>query len=231
MHKNSSYIGCLLLALLILTGCLKDEVGGIRIATDTTVDVHAVTRQVGYFLFHAGGPWTATSSAPWLRVVKDSGPGGTDTLFVVTTEKNLTGTDRMAQVVIRSGGYDEVLKVKQTGEYALFDLDPKTYTVPAEGGLMDVTFRTNVPDSLQLYVSSSFAERLEDLREKESARTRKEAEGSLNWLQVVPNATKDTLRGYFLLAISHRQYAGRVDLDSLLIVQPPLPASDSETKE
>jgi len=96
--KKSAMIVCLLLALSLLAGCLKDEVGGVRLSSDGPVEMYSVPRQVAVMLFHTGGAWTATTDATWLKVKKESGTGGTDTLIIVTTEKNLTGAPRTALV-------------------------------------------------------------------------------------------------------------------------------------
>ena len=69
-------IVCLLLALSLLAGCLKDEVGGVRLSSDGPVEMYSVPRQVAVMLFHTGGAWTATTDATWLKVKKESGTGG-----------------------------------------------------------------------------------------------------------------------------------------------------------
>ena len=79
--------------LMLLAGCLQDKVGGVKMYSEPNVVVYSVANQTSMFLFYASGPWTATSPVPWLEVTKASGPGGTDTLKVMTTQKNLTGQD------------------------------------------------------------------------------------------------------------------------------------------
>ena len=117
-------------------------------------------------LFHTGGPWTATTSSPWIEVLKKSGAAGTDTLIVRTTEKNLTGKRRLAYVIGELDGERQSVDVWQRDEYAVFS--EKTFNLPAEGGLLDVVFHTNCLDSLQLYVTTSLVEFLEDTRKKDS---------------------------------------------------------------
>lgn len=208
--------------LLLLAGCLKDEVGGVRVATDATVELYSVPRQTALLLFHAGGPWQASCPAPWLKIVKERGEGGTDTLVVVTTEKNLTGSSRTTQVTLESGGHTTTVPIVQTGEYALFDIENKEYVMPAEGGLLDVSFRTNTPDSLMLYVSVALADYLVDTRKEDStasARTRDEKKGSLKWLRVLPNETDSIREGRFFLSIAHKKTGMRIDLDTLHFIQ------------
>lgn len=225
--KKSAVIVCVLLVVSLLAGCLKDEVGGVRLVTDSSVEVYSVPRQVASFLFHSGGPWTATADVPWLKVVKENGPGGTDTLIIVTTEKNLTGAPRTALVTVESGGQREVVNVKQSEEYAV--LDVKEVMVPAEGGLLDVKFRTNVADSLQLYVSSHLAQYLVDTRDSTAKVRGEEKDGTLGFLKVLPNDSTGVRLGLFFLSIKNR-HGGRLDLDTLLFSQPPLHGDSTKTE-
>lgn len=217
--KKCAVIACVLLTLSVLVGCLKDEVGGVRFATDSSVEVYPVPRQVAMFLFHTGGPWTATTDASWLKITKESGQGGTDTLIVMTTEKNLTGSVRTAQVFVESGGQREVVDVKQSDEYAV--LEVKEIVMPAEGGPLDVKFRTNVADSLQLYVTSSLAQYLVDTRDTTKTTRGEEKTGTLSWLHVLPNDSTGIRSAFFFLAINNK-HGGRLDLDTLLFHQLPL---------
>jgi hypothetical protein len=215
--------------ILLLAGCLKDEVGGVRVATDSTVEVYSVPRQTALFLFHAGGPWKASCPASWLKIVRDRGEGGTDTLVVVTTELNLTGRERTTQVTLESEGYTEVVQVRQTDDYAQFDIPDKQLTMPAEGGLLDVGFRTNRPDSLMLYVSVSLADYLVDTRKEDSTNTadsRSEKQGTLKWLKVLPNESDSIREGYFFLSIAHKRTGMRVDLDTLHFRQSGITSGD-----
>ena len=224
MKKMTVLLG--FLAMLLLAGCLKDEVGGIRVMSDSTVELYSVPHQVAMQLFHTGGPWTASCPASWVKVAKESGPGGRDTLTVITTEKNVTGSERTTQVTIESGGERITIPVRQRGDYALFD--PKDFVMPAEGGVLDVTFRTNVPDSLMLYVSNHLASLLIDTR-KDSANTSRaeeEAIGRLDWLRVRANASDSTRIGYFFLSINTK-YGNRIDLDTLHFKQLPGIVPDS----
>ena len=218
LMKRSAIIVCVLLMLNLMVGCLKDEIGGVRITTEGAVELYPVPQQTAMFLFYTGGPWKAATDVSWLKITKESGPGGTDTLFIVTTEKNLTGAVRTAQVTIESDGVTKSVDVRQSGEYAIFD--QKEVVMFAEGGPLEVTFRTNVADSLQLYVSGYLAKYLVDTRKQDStAETRAdEMRGSLKWLKVLPNESDSTHIGYFFLSINNPR-GGRIDLDTLHFVQ------------
>lgn len=231
LKVRKTILGCLVAVAFLVVGCLQDEVGGVRVATDTSVDVYSVTRQVGMFLFHTGGPWTASCDESWLKLVKESGPGGTDTLFVITTEKNLTGSERMAQIVIESAGNRQKLFVRQSAEYALFD--QREIVMTADGGPLDVTFRTNVADSLELYVTAYLAKYLVDTRDSDStARSRaEEMHGSLKWLRVMPNDSDSIRFGSFILSISNPNSGQRIDLDTLKFTQMSRYQSDKADSE
>ena len=186
--------------LFLMVGCLQDKVGGVRIYSEPSAEMYSISNQVSMFLFHSSGAWTATSSEPWLKVMKESGPGGTDTLIVMTVEKNLTGQERRVLVNLVADGEIRTVDIKQRDEYAEFDQEE--FNLPAEGGMLEVTFRTNSPDSLQLYVTGTLAKYLEDTRKKDSTNTtRAESKGKLNWLRVLPNTDTISRDGFFYLAI------------------------------
>jgi hypothetical protein len=209
--------------LMLLAGGLQDKVGGVKMYSEPNVVVCSVANQTSMFLFYASGPWTATSPVPWLEVTKASGPGGTDTLKVMTTQKNLTGQERRALVELVADGELTTVEVMQRDEYAEFDRD--TIKLPAEGGMMDVDFRANERDSLQLYVTGSLVEFLEDTRKKDSTKASraedKEFKGTLNFLRVLPNTDTLARDGHFVLAIGigNERYIG---LDTLVFHQDGL---------
>ena len=209
--------------LMLLAVCLQDNGGGVKMYSEPNVVVYSVANQTSMFLFYASGPWTATSPVPWLEVTKASGPGGTDTLKVMTTQKNLTGQERRALVELVADGELTTVEVMQRDEYAEFDRD--TIKLPAEGGMMDVDFRANERDSLQLYVTGSLVEFLEDTRKKDSTKASraedKEFKGTLNFLRVLPNTDTLARDGHFVLAIGigNERYIG---LDTLVFHQDGL---------
>ena len=206
---------------MLLAGCLQDKVGGVRIYSDPSAELYSVANQTSLFLFHASGPWKATSPEPWLQVIKESGPGGTDTLKVMTTQKNLTGVERKAVVTLVADGELHTVEITQRDEYA--EWDQEEFNLPAEGGMMEVSFKTNATDSLQLYVSSHLFQYLEDTRKKDSTQTdtraeKKEGKGNLNWMRVLPNTDTIPRKGYFFLAIGVGENR-HVSLDTLKFYQ------------
>ena len=87
-QRQFTFWACLVATVLLLAGCLQDKVGGVRIYSEPSAEFYSIPNQTGLFLFHSSGPWKATSPEPWLQVLKESGPGGTDTLKVMTTQKS-----------------------------------------------------------------------------------------------------------------------------------------------
>ena len=121
---------CLVATVVLLVGCLQDKVGGVRIYSEPNAELYSISNQVSLFLFHASGPWKAESPVPWLQVLKETGPGGTDTLKVMTCEKNLTGVERSALVTLVSDGELRTVEIKQRNEYAEFDREE--FNLPME---------------------------------------------------------------------------------------------------
>lgn len=220
-QRQFTFWTCLVATVLLLAGCLQDKVGGVRIYSDPSAELYSVANQTSLFLFHASGPWKATSPEPWLQVMKESGPGGTDTLKVMTTQKNLTGVERKAVVTLVADGESHTVEITQRDEYA--EWDQEEFNLPAEGGMMEVSFKTNATDSLQLYVSSHLFQYLEDTRKKDSTQTdtraeKKEGKGNLNWMRVLPNTDTIPRKGYFFLAIGVGENR-HVSLDTLKFYQ------------
>ena len=220
-QRQFTFWTCLVATVLLLAGCLQDKVGGVRIYSDPSAELYSVANQTSLFLFHASGPWKATSPEPWLQVMKELGPGGTDTLKVMTTQKNLTGVERKAVVTLVADGELHTVEITQRDEYA--EWDQEEFNLPAEGGMMEVSFKTNATDSLQLYVSSHLFQYLEDTRKKDSTQTdtraeKKEGKGNLNWMRVLPNTDTIPRKGYFFLAIGVGENR-HVSLDTLKFYQ------------
>ena len=220
-QRQFTFWTSLVATVLLLAGCLQDKVGGVRIYSDPSAELYSVANQTSLFLFHASGPWKATSPEPWLQVIKESGPGGTDTLKVMTTQKNLTGVERKAVVTLVADGELHTVEITQRDEYA--EWDQEEFNLPAEGGMMEVSFKTNATDSLQLYVSSHLFQYLEDTRKKDSTQTdtraeKKEGKGNLNWMRVLPNTDTIPRKGYFFLAIGVGENR-HVSLDTLKFYQ------------
>ena len=204
--------------MLLLAGCLQDQVGGVRVYSDPSVELFSIPNQTSEFLFYASGPWQASSPVPWLQVLKESGPGGTDTLKVVTTQKNLTGEVRTAVVTIVADGEVKTVVVTQRDEYAEFDQDE--FSLPAEGGMLDLSLKSNFRDSLVLYVTGALAKYIEDTRDEDSTQqaTRTEFKGKINWLRVLPNTDTVPRRGFFYLALAVDENR-HISLDTLKFQQ------------
>ena len=220
-QRQFTFWSCLVATVMLLAGCLQDKVGGVRIYSEPSAELYSIPDQTGMFLFHSSGPWKASCTEPWLQVLKESGPGGTDTLKGMTTQKNLTGEERTAIVTLLADGEMRTVEVKQRDEYA--EWDQEEFSLPAEGGMMEVGFRTNATDSLQLYVTSQLFQYLVDTRKKDSTNTetraeRKEGKGTLNWMRVLPNTDTVPRKGYFYLAIGVGENR-HVSLDTLHFYQ------------
>lgn len=228
-QKSPTLLPLLLLFLLTLYSCMKDEVGGVRIVTDEKQTVYSVPQQSVPIGFYAGGDWTATTTANWLQLLPDHGEGGrANTLVAATTALNRTKAVRSALVSITSGGMTQTVTITQSDEYAVFSCD--TLDMTAEGGKINVGFETNAPDSLRLYVSSTLGEYLVNERDSaakaagsrvmtQTAKSRAATFTSrLDWLRLLPNTTSYARSGILLLAI-HDKKGLRLDLDTLHIRQ------------
>ena len=133
--------------VLLLVGCIADEVGGVYLLTETVDDMPSAKNHSAEVYFQAGDTWKARSSADWLVVDPTEGESGRNGIVLRTVEANHSRERRMATVTIESGGKQQLLTVWQRNEYALFD--PKVYTVAAEGGEVEMSFTSNVAkDSL-----------------------------------------------------------------------------------
>ena len=107
----------------IVAGCAKDEVGGVSISSGEVTELYAVTNVSQEVKFFAGDTWEASCSANWLTFSPKSGGEGANTITVSTTSTNRTKSNRVAQLVITSGGKKRTVTVKQSNEYAVFDAD------------------------------------------------------------------------------------------------------------
>ena len=113
--------------ILLLVGCIADEVGGVYLLTETVDDMPSAKNHSAEVYFQAGDMWKARSSADWLAVDPTEGESGRNGIVLRTVEANHSRERRMATVTIESGGKQQLLTVWQRNEYALFD--PKVYTV------------------------------------------------------------------------------------------------------
>ena len=134
-----SYLLSLTVVLTVaLGGCVADEVGGVYIVSDEPESMYPVANHVVELFFQAGGDWTATTSTDWLEVSPNHGEGGRNVVTVKTIAANKTKAERTALLTISSGGKQESLTIRQSGDYAIFD--KKEYVVDAEGGPLSISF-------------------------------------------------------------------------------------------
>ncbi|MBQ9216056.1 MAG: hypothetical protein IJ159_04785 [Prevotella sp.] len=201
---------------ILLAGCVKDDMGGVMIKSNTASELLCVAENSGVVSFYASGRWTATTVVPWLSIEPTEGLGGEtlQALTIMTTEMNRTGEVRTAAVIITSGGKDEVLEIHQRGEYATFDVHE--FVIPAAGGAVDVGYQTNVErGKLHLYCTTS----MKDWLQTDNASTL----GSLGYIRLLPNDDSAGRDGYFYLMIeTEGDHPQRLQLDALHIIQKGL---------
>ena len=195
--------------VLLLVGCLADEVGGVYLVSEGAGEMPSAKDFGTEVFFQAGDTWRAWSSAPWLSIDPKEGKSGRNGIVMRTVEANHTKTRRMATVTIESGGKQQLLTVWQRNDYALFD--PKEYVVDAEGGEVQMTFSSNVSkDSLLImyYPQEWFA-----FVEDSSKNTRvADWDGKIKTLLVQPNTEEMEREAFFLLVLSG---ARRIDYQVL----------------
>ncbi|MBR0049710.1 MAG: hypothetical protein IJP74_10405 [Prevotella sp.] len=179
-------------------GCVgDDDAVDITVTGSATAEVPAVTNQSTTLSFNAGGSWKASCDASWLTLSPREGESGSNTITLTTTQTNRTKSLRSASLTITSGSTKKTVTVRQKDEYAIFDKDE--YEVEAEGGVINVSFVTNVTDGrLRLYGTESLSGWVESRR---SVATRAEAKGYFNAINVSPNTSKQAREGAFFLGI------------------------------
>jgi len=203
------------MAVLLIASCSEDEANSITLTTTGTTELYSVTNQSADIKFKASSSWKASSGANWLTVSPKSGEAGNHVITVATTATNRTGSSRVSNVTIESGGTQKTISVKQRGEYAIFDRDE--LNVPSEGGTYRVDFRTNLEDDqLHIYASVSLEDWLKDT--ESDARTRAEYKGYLYPMRLLPNESTNARDGALFFAMLDN--AGTpILLDTLFIYQ------------
>ena len=203
------------MAVLLIASCSEDEANSITLTTTGTTELYSVTNQSADVKFKASSSWKASSGANWLTVSPKSGEAGNHVITVATTATNRTGSSRVSNVTIESGGTQKTISVKQRGEYAIFDRDE--LNVPSEGGTYRVDFRTNLEDDqLHIYASVSLEDWLKDT--ESDARTRAEYKGYLYPMRLLPNESTNARDGALFFAMLDN--AGTpILLDTLFIYQ------------
>lgn len=196
-----SYLLSLTVILTVaLGGCVADEVGGVYIVSDEPESMYPVANHVVELFFQAGGDWTATTSTDWLEVSPNHGEGGRNVVTVKTIAANKTKAERTALLTISSGGKQESLTIRQSGDYAIFD--KKEYVVDAEGGPLSISFTSNM-DRENLYVSYQKLEWISWTQPVSG--TRADWQGWLKELTVSPNPTGEERQAIFILSTYSRR--------------------------
>ena len=184
--------------VLLLVGCIADEVGGVYLVSEGTGEMPSAKDFGAEVFFQAGDTWRAWSSASWLSIDPKEGKSGRNGIVMRTVEANHTKTRRVATVTIESGGKQQLLTVWQRNDYALFE--PREYVVDAEGGKVNMTFSSNVSkDSLLIrYLPVSWLE-----WEDDSAKTRvADWNGKVRTLVAKPNPRETERIAYFVLVLT-----------------------------
>jgi hypothetical protein len=183
-----------------LTGCVADEVGGVYLVSEEPESMYPVANHFMEIHFQAGGDWTAATSADWLEVTPNHGTGGRNAVMIKTTETNKTRAERSTLLTISSGGKQESMTIRQSGDYAIFD--EKEYIMDAAGGTLSITFTSNM-DRSNLYVSY---QRLEWITWTDPvSTTRTDWKGRLKELTISPNTSEEEREAIFVLSTYSRR--------------------------
>ena len=213
---HSCALPALLLSLLLTAACTGDDdlTSNIVMKTANEVTLLPTKDEQATFLFEAPAAWTATTTASWLSLSPTKGSKGDASLVVTATSTNRTGSSRRALVNINIGSTHKSLAVNQSGEYALFD--KKIYTIGAEGGQIQMTFRSNITNTDALLVAYTPVDWLSF--EGQDA-TRAEWNGAMNAITVMPNNAREQRAADFAMALSRGSDGTWVNLDTATIVQ------------
>ena len=213
---HSCALPALLLSLLLTAACTGDDdlTSNIVMKTTNEVTLLPTKDEQATFLFEAPAAWTATTTASWLSLSPTKGSKGDASLVVTATSTNRTGSSRRALVNINIGSTHKSLAVNQSGEYALFD--KKIYTIGAEGGQIQMTFRSNITNTDALLVAYTPVDWLSF--EGQDA-TRAEWNGAMNAITVMPNNAREQRAADFAMALSRGSDETWVNLDTATIVQ------------
>lgn len=181
--------------ILLLSGCIADEVGGIWMVTESISELPSSKDYGVEVFFQAGDNWRAWSSDGWLSVTPNEGKGGRNSIRLRTVTVNRTRERRQATVTIESGGQQHTLKIWQRNDYALFD--QQEYFVDVNGGEVNMTFQSNVPkDSLLIMFMQlnwyTWGDSLNNTRANDW-------QGRVKTLYVSPNPGRKERTSYFML--------------------------------
>ena len=202
--------------ILLLSGCIADEVGGIWMMTETVGEIPSSKDYIADVYFQAGDDWRAWSSDGWLSVTPTEGKSGHNGIRLRTMTANRTREHRKATVTIASGGKQETLTLWQRNDYALFD--QREYTVDMNGGEVNMTFQSNIPkDSLLImYMKLGwFAWNPDSLKGTRAANW----QGKVNTIYVSPNTRGTERATYFMLVKTGERRIDYQMLDTVWVRQ------------
>jgi hypothetical protein len=145
MKKLITYLSCLLMVMLActsLTSCSDDdEPGKIELAKGESSKVSvAANTSSGSIKFTAAAPWSAYTSAQsrssdgvdWIHLNTTSGSAG-EVSLTFTLDRNTTGSNRTAYIIIICDGETLTITITQTTET---DPDEGDYASPGSGSII-----------------------------------------------------------------------------------------------
>lgn len=182
--------------ILLLSGCIADEVGGIWMVTESISELPSSKDYGTEVFFQAGDNWRAWSSDAWLSVSPQEGKGGRNGIRLRTMTANRSRERRQATVTIESGGQQHTLKIWQRNDYALFD--QREYMVDINGGEVNMTFQSNIPKDSLLIMFMRLGWYTWDEDSLNNTRT-DDWQGRVKTLYVSPNPGKTERSSYFVL--------------------------------
>lgn len=214
--KRRGTLALIASVLLMLAGCIADEVGGVYLVTDEVPKFYSVANHGAKIIFNAGGKWKATTSAPWLAVTPEQGNGGRDTLTVSTAAMNRTKQERSAVLTIESDGKQKQLTICQGADYAIFD--EHEIEVGPEGDTLSIGFSSNISRD-SLYVSYQLLDWIGWTEPID--KTRADWHGRLKSITVMPNIEPAVRRAFFVL-ITYGRKEEILPMDTVWVIQKGL---------
>jgi len=166
--------------------------------------------------FHSDADWTASCPADWLTIVPAKGVAGDGTVTLTTASTNRTKTTRTALLTITAGGDRRTVSLIQSNKYAIFD--KKEYSVSAQGGTVQLNFKTNIDKSENMQVRYYKYDWINWTNGSRKL-TRAEESGMLNSLTVAPNTTGKSRVASFILSLPSDN-EGWMGLDTAYVTQP-----------
>lgn len=148
MKTKLSY---LLLCILVLVACSKDDEEAPSIQFGTNVDNLVLGTEKDSRLtlnFSCTHAWQASADADWLTLSPAQGNAGNSSLAIFAKEENRTGEMREATVTLSANGtVIKELKISQQ-EKDILDVKQTAYDVPAEGMTIQVEFTTSLQEGI-----------------------------------------------------------------------------------